>query len=178
MMKWLKQILIALLAVLGIMAVIGLLLPSSVHVERSIDIAAPTERVFPLLNDLREFNRWSPWARIDPDAVHDFSDPSAGDGAWMTWTSDNPSVGSGKMRVTESLANQKVSMELDFGPQGTANASLAVESRESTSRVTWSFEEDLGLNPVARYFGLMLDGLIGPEFDKGLANLKDLAETP
>ena len=39
---------------------IGLWLPDAVQVSRSIEIAAQPEKVFPLVNDLRAFQRWSP----------------------------------------------------------------------------------------------------------------------
>jgi hypothetical protein len=34
----------------------------------------------------------------------------------------------------------------------------------------------MGGNPVNRYFGVMMDRLVGPDFEAGLANLKALAE--
>jgi hypothetical protein len=35
---------------------------------------------------------------------------------------------------------------------------------------------DLGANPLARYFGLWMDGMVGPDFEEGLGRLKALAE--
>ena len=65
-MKWVKRGLIGLAAVVAAVVIVGLLLPRSVHVERSTVIEAPPSVVFALVNDYRAFNRWSPWARIDP----------------------------------------------------------------------------------------------------------------
>ena len=46
----------------------------------------------------------------------------------------------------------------------------------SGTRVTWTNEGDMGANPVNRYFGLMMDSMVGPDFEAGLKNLKALAE--
>jgi hypothetical protein len=69
-------------------------------------------------------------------------------------------------------------MSIDFGAQGTALASLVLEPAGAGSKVTWGFDSDLGFNPIARYFGMMMDGMIGPDYEKGLARLKTVAETP
>jgi hypothetical protein len=45
-------------------------------------------------------------------------------------------------------------------------------------RVSWTNEGDMGSNPLNRWFGLMMDRLVGPDFEGGLANLKRLAESP
>jgi hypothetical protein len=34
----------------------------------------------------------------------------------------------------------------------------------------------LGWSPINRYFGLMMDGMMGPDLEKGLTNLKDRVE--
>lgn len=175
-MRWIKSLLIGLGAVIGLLVVIGLLLPREVHVERSIVIAAPPATVFPMLNDLRNFNRWSPWARIDPETRYSFSGPSSGTGAAMAWDSDHPNVDKGRMEIIESSPGQQVVMLLDFGPKGSAEASLGVQADGQGSRVTWRFDEDFGYNLMGRYFGLMLDALIGGEYEKGLNNLKALLE--
>jgi hypothetical protein len=41
---------------------------------------------------------------------------------------------------------------------------------------TWTNEGEMGGNPINRWFGLMMDRMVGPDFEAGLANLKKLAE--
>ncbi len=175
-MKILQKVLMFLAGIIGLLIIVGLLLPGTVHVERSAQIQAPPARIFPLLNDLREFNRWSPWARIDPDTEYTFSDPSQGKGAGMSWASENEYVGKGSMRILESLADEKVVMALDFGPQGVAQASLSIRQSGQGSEVTWAFDNDFGNDILGRYFGLMMDGMVGGSYEKGLQNLKTLVE--
>ena len=78
-----------------ILAVIGLLLPSQVQVERAIAVAAPADKIYRLINDLRKFNEWSPWHRRDPDITYRFEGPESGVGSKVYWSSDHPQVGSG-----------------------------------------------------------------------------------
>ena len=35
---------------------------------------------------------------------------------------------------------------------------------------------DMGMNPIGRWMGLTMDGMVGKDFDTGLASLKALAE--
>ena len=44
-----------------LVTLIGLFLPSKIHVERSIVVNTTPEVPFELLNDLSRFNDWSPW---------------------------------------------------------------------------------------------------------------------
>ncbi len=67
-------------------------------------------------------------------------------------------------------------MILDFGPKGSASVGLHVETADQGSRVTWAFDQDFGSNLIGRYFALILDGLIGPEYEKGLNNLQNLMQ--
>ena len=65
-----KKLLIALgVLVVGLLifAVVILLQPGTFRVERSIVIAAPPEAVFVQVNDLHNWNAWSPWAKRDPN---------------------------------------------------------------------------------------------------------------
>ena len=57
-MSVLKKILLGLVVVVALLIVIGFLLPSTAHVERSTTIDAPAHTVFALVNSFRNFNKW------------------------------------------------------------------------------------------------------------------------
>ena len=61
--------------------VAGFLLPASTTVERRAVVPAPQATVFTVLNGFRNFNRWSPWADLDPDATYIHEGPVQGVGA-------------------------------------------------------------------------------------------------
>lgn len=166
---------------LGIVAlsliIIGLLLPSSVHVERQISIQAEPADVFPLLNDLQAFNRWSPWASKDPQTHYNFSGPEQGVGARMTWYSGQPEVGAGSQEIIASVPNQRVAVALTFGEQSTAVAYYDLQQINGQTEVIWGFDSEFGYDLFSRYFGLMAEHWIGPDYEQGLANLKTLVES-
>ncbi|MGI8852502.1 MAG: hypothetical protein ACR2GC_04250 [Methyloceanibacter sp.] len=80
----LKKILIALAAIILIFVGVVALQPSEFHVERSTTISAPQEGVFTQVNDLKKWEPWSPWAKLDPQAKVAFEGPPSGEGTVMT----------------------------------------------------------------------------------------------
>lgn len=153
---------------------IGFSLPTHIHVERSIDINASPGAVFSLVGDLAEFDKWDPWTELDPNMTVEYAGPLLGVGSSRSWQG-NDEVGSGVMTVVEYKPNSKAVMSLDFGDMGKGEAAYVLEPVENGTRVTWQFDTDYP-NIVQRYFGLMMDGLLGPQYEKGLAKLKPLAE--
>jgi hypothetical protein len=175
-MNVLKKVLVALGIIVAILIFIGFMLPSKMHVQRSINIETPASIVFPYVNDLKMFNQWSPWARVDPDTQYTFEGPGSGVGARMLWGSENPGVGSGFQEITASEPNRRVEVVLDFGDQGTGYSYYDLKPDGDNTIITWGFDTEFGYDLVGRYFGLMMDGLVAAEYDKGLANLKALVE--
>ncbi len=176
-MKILKKLFIFLVVIIILAAVVAFFLPKTVHVERSTVVQASPCHVHALLHSYRGFNRWSPWAKLDPDTKYTFSGPDWGVGAKMAWTSEDPSVGVGSQIITSDTPCSEVLVTLDFGDQGTAEAFYRIEADGTGSKVSWGFDTDLGMNPIARYMGLMLDKWIGADYEKGLASFKQLAES-
>ena len=172
----LKKILYVILALVGVLLAVGFVLPRQVHVERSVSIDKPAAELFPLANSLRRFNEWSPWVDIDPAAKITFAGPDSGVGASMHWAG-NSKVGTGTDTIVESVPDRHVGLELDFG-QGKAKSSIDLAPATAGTKVTWTLDMDLGAGPIGRYFGLFLDGMIGPDYERGLGRLKALAERP
>jgi uncharacterized protein YndB with AHSA1/START domain len=177
-MKIFKRIVAALVAVVVVAVLVSFVLPRHPTVTRSVDIAAPVSTIFPIVSDLRRFNEWSPWFDRDPAAEYTFTGPIDGVGQTMNWTSDKPEVGSGKQSITRIEPDRQVEMSLEFGQQGTADATITLEPKGNATTVTWDFSGDAGFNPVMRYMGLMFDKWIDPDYEKGLARLKTVAERP
>ena len=181
MLKTLNRILtvtfLGLLAVVAVLALVGLFLPSSAHVERSITIEAPQAAVFGLLNGFERAHEWSsPWRGFDPEARYALEGPTAGVGARVTWVSDHPRLGSGSEEITQSHPHSLVTSTLDLGGTVAAASSFSLEPAPGGTRLTWRLETDLGNNIVARYFGLGFDRMLGPDCELGLASLRELAE--
>lgn len=176
-MRLIKRIFGLLVIVVIALVAIAFVLPREVSVSRSVDIAAAPEAVFPHVNSLQKFSEWSPWSSIDPDMKVTYSGPEMGVGNKMDWASDDPKVGIGSQVITAAVDNESVSTELDFGPMGTADAEFLLAAKGAGTEVTWGFTTDLGMNPIARWMGLMMDSWVGADYERGLAALKEIAET-
>ncbi len=175
-MKILKTILFGVLALAVVLALGGLLLPSSAHVQRSVVINATPAAVFEVVNSFKRFNEWSPWYELDPGARYLYSGPSQGVGARFEWSSEKPEVGSGSQQIIESEPFRRVRTQLDFGSQGTAQGEITITPAEQGSEVTWAFDSEFGYDLLQRYFGLLYDRWIGADYEKGLTKLKTLVE--
>ncbi len=175
-MRFFKRLFLVLVILAAIFAAVGFLLPGNVHVERSTLIAAQPAAIFPYVNNFRRFNEWSPWALRDPATEYSFTGPEAGVGAKMSWKSNNAQVGSGSQEILESTPERRVVSALDLGQMGAAQAGFTLVPEGAGTKVTWSLDAELSNNPLSRWMGLLFDGLIGPDYEEGLARLKTKVE--
>lgn len=172
LLKWMLGLVLALAAVI---VVGGLLLPSTFTVERSVDIAAPADKVYGLIEDPREWKRWTVWNRRDPAMTMSYSGPPSGAGAGWAWQS--ATEGSGSMKFTAAEPGRRIAYELHFPDfDSTSTGDLRLAPAGSGTRVTWTMNGNMGANPVFKWFVLFMDRMVGPDFDAGLKNLKAEAE--
>ena len=176
-MAILKKLILVVALLLVLLAAIGMLLPRWVHVERSIVIDAPRATVFAFVDRFKQFNKWSPWADVDPDAKYTWEGPDYGVGAKQSWVGNPKTIGSGSEEIVEVKPPELVKVRLDFGAQGVSASQFLLAVEGAGTNVTWSFDSDMGAGPIGRYFGLLIDHWVGPDYEKGLANLKKLAES-
>lgn len=159
----------------GIFAAVALGLPSHVTVSRSVVINAPESVIFPYLNNLHQFEDWSPWKARDPQLAVSYGGPESGQGARVTWSSKKPSIGTGSMEISEAQPSRRIDLVVNFnGLDGTS--SYDVVPSGSGSKVIWTFGYESGTNPLKRWKALMLDGFVGAEYRTGLERLRDKVE--
>ena len=170
---------IALLIVVLLVAVLGYAAtrPDSMHVQRSATIKAPPDRIFPLINDFHSWSTWSPYEKLDPAMKTTYSGPASGKGAVYEWEG-NSQVGQGRMEITDTSDPSRVTIKLDFIKpfEGHNVADFALVPQGDSTTVTWAMD---GRSPyVAKLMGVFvnMDNMIGKDFEKGLANLKTIAE--
>ncbi|GIV32800.1 MAG: hypothetical protein KatS3mg031_0335 [Chitinophagales bacterium] len=173
-MKALKIILIILVILAAAWAVTSALLPSTARVERSAVIQAPAALIFNQVNTLKNWNQWSFWHKMDTTQQLTYTGPASGVGSSYSW--DGPKTGKGTLTITESTPHEKILMELDFRPHGTAQVQWSFEPTDGGTRVTQSFQTQLGF--TERIFpGLFfMDKFLGKAFETDLQNLKELCE--
>ena len=175
-MRWVIRIIVVLLVAVAVAVGAAYLLPRTVEVARSTVIEASPQTIFPLVNDLQAAQRWSPWLTKGAEVDLAYQGPEAGEGQVLTWHSEDAAIGSGTQTIVESVEGELVRTSLDFGDNGTGEAQIRLDPQGEATEVTWSLDADMGNNPIGRYMGLMMDDWIGPDYEEGLALLKDLAE--
>ncbi|HEX9163975.1 MAG TPA: SRPBCC family protein [Thermoanaerobaculia bacterium] len=152
--------------------------PDTFEVLRTATINAPPEKIYPLLSDFHNWNAWSPWAKLDPAMKTTHSGPQSGKGAVYTWEGNNK-VGSGRMEIAEAAMASSVRINLDFikpfAGHNLTEFSLQPIGNGAT-QVTWKMR-----GPTAYPLKLMnvfysMDSMIGPDFERGLSQLKATAE--
>lgn len=173
-----KKILIALAAIVVVFVIVASMQPDEFRVERSATISASPAVVFTQVNELRKWDAWSPWAKLDPNAKSTFEGPESGTGAIMGWAGNNQ-VGEGRMTITESRSNEFIQFKLEFLKpfEATNMAEFQFKADDSNQTVvTWSMSGKNNL--LAKAFSLFMDceKMLGPQFDQGLAQLKAVSE--
>lgn len=172
-----KKVLIGVLGLVVIIVGVGFILPSQIHVERSIVIDAKTGIIFEQVNQLSNWPKWNMWEQKDTAMLSAYEGPEAGEGAVHKWSSEDPEIGTGSKTIINSAKNDSIVLALDFESNGNGMAFWYFEETDSGVTVTNAFNTDLGMNPIARYFGLMMPGMIGEAFETSLSQLRTLAES-
>jgi hypothetical protein len=172
----LNIILIAVAVIIALFVVIVATRPSDFRVTRTGRISAPADVVFANVNTLRNWERWSPWAKVDPNAKSTFSGPESGPGSSMHW-SGNKKVGEGRMTIIDSKPNEVIHIKLEFlRPMKVTNmAEFLLKEDGNQTTVTWSMSGKN--NFVGKVFHMIVncDKMIGRDFEKGLASLNSVS---
>jgi len=172
-MKTLKIVAIVLVTLVVVFVLVGLWLPKEFKIERSIRVQAPVEIVFDQVNDLKNWEKWSPWFSVDPTMEVTYSDETAGTGSSYSWTGE--SAGEGTLQIKKSIVAERIETQMDFGEMGTAQGFWEFSLQDRVTSVTWGFEgENSGV--FGGWFTVMMDGMVGPQFEAGLQALKTVAE--
>jgi len=171
----LKKLLLGVAGIIVLVLLAGMFLPNQYSVERSIIIEAEPAEIYPDVVDLRAWQNWGVWFKRDPDMQLDYTGPDRAIGMRSSWKSE--SEGNGEMEIIQLEHNKKITYQLYF-PEFDMGSTGVVElvATETGTKVTWRDEGSVGNNPIDRYFVLMMDGMIGPDFEMGLENLKTVVE--
>ena len=173
----LKTIAYSLIALVGAVLLYAATKPDTFHVQRSITIKAPPEKIFAILNDFHQSLSWSPYEKKDPAMKRVFSGDQSGKGAMYKFAG-NKEVGKGRLTITDTAPSSKVVIALDFEEpfEGHSVVEYTLDAKEGSTDVTWAMH---GTQPyIGKVMSLFIDcdKMIGKDFEVGLANLKALTE--
>ena len=162
--------------VIAAVLVIAATRPDTFRLQRSVNIKAPQEKIFPRIDDFHNWGAWSPWEKMDPDQKRTFTGPGNGKGAKYAWEG-NSKVGSGSMEILES-APGKIVIKLDFIKpfEGHNTAEFTLVPSAGSTEVTWAMHGPVPYIGKIMQMFFSMEKMVGGQFETGLANLKAGAE--
>jgi len=151
--------------------------PPEFRVVRSTTIAAPAPVIFAQVNDFHRWDAWNPWAKVDPAMKQTYEGAPAGVGAVYTWAG-NREAGEGRMTIIESRPSDLIRVRLEFLKPfaGTSIATFTFKPEGAGTLVTWSMAGENNFIAKAVHLVMDMDKMIGGNFEKGLAQMKTVAE--
>jgi uncharacterized protein YndB with AHSA1/START domain len=179
MLETIAIIAIVLAIAIAVVLVLASMKPDSFAIRRSAVMQAPAERIFPWINDFRQWTKWSPWENRDPAMKRSFGGPESGEGAIYAWEGDK-NVGSGRMEILDASSPSRIVIKLDFlkpfEAHNTAEFTFAPERDGSATNVIWVMRGPSSFMSKVMQVFMNFDAMIGRDFEAGLANLKMLTE--
>jgi len=166
------EFIVALIIVAVVAVVVGVVMPGSGHVERSLVVGKDMRQVYDVLNNFRRFPEYSVQREYDRNIKFDFSGKAYGPGAEISWASDDGKVGNGKFtiasaepsfdKIDSTARKATIVWNVDNDWRGNdKHFTLDLErngSRGQLTKVTWSYDVDYGFNLINRYSNLYIHG--------------------
>jgi len=151
--------------------------PDTFRFQRTARVNAPPEKIFPLINDYKNWVQWSPYEHRDPALKRSFSGAPSGPGAIYAWEG-NKNVGSGRMEIVDTAPPNKIIIKLDFFKPFKANniAEFTLEPKGAATDVTWAMQGPVPYIGKIMHLIINCDKMVGNDFATGLASMKAVAE--
>jgi Polyketide cyclase / dehydrase and lipid transport len=174
-----KSIVLVLLVVIAGLAAFIATRPAEFTIERTAQVNASPEAVFPLIDNFHNWQSWSPFEKLDPEMKKSFEGPEAGAGASYAWNG-NGQAGEGRMTIEQSRPNDGVDMKLEFTRPfaSTCKTKFLLVPDSGGTKVTWRMEGSNSFIGKAMSLVMNMDQMIGKEFEEGLSNLNKVTQEP
>jgi uncharacterized protein YndB with AHSA1/START domain len=178
MFETIAVIAVVLALAIAVVLILAATKPDKFSVQRATTVKAPAEKIFPLINDFRQWGSWSPYEHKDPTMKRSFSGAASGKGAVYAWDG-NKNVGSGRMEILDAAAPAKIVIKLDFFTpfEGHNTAEFTMLPQGDATNLTWLMHGPAPFMAKIMHVFMNIDRMVGKDFEIGLANLKRLTET-
>ncbi|MEU2255460.1 SRPBCC family protein [Nocardia xishanensis] len=147
------------------------------EVVRRVVVSADPTHIHTLIDNFREWTKWSPWEDLDPQLQRTYSGAPSGVGAHYAW-SGNRKAGAGNMEIV-SDAEREIGIRLEFLKPFKATNQVDFElnpTESGATEVVWRMTgQQQGLMALIGKV-IPMDRMVGKDFEKGLTRLKATAE--
>lgn len=170
------KILLGVVAVVVLILIVAAMRPADFRVDRSATLSAPPMALFEQVNNHHKFSEWNPFMKLDPNVKNTYSGPESGVGAVCSWNG-NSQIGEGSCTITESKPGELVRSRMDWKRpmEGTSTVDFTFKPVGDKTVVTWSmYGKNNFMGKLVSLF-MDCDKMCGPQFEKGLADLGEIA---
>jgi hypothetical protein len=177
-MRFIKMFLFVMTGLALMLTIIGLVIPSSVKISRGIIVNADSIKVYRQLSDVKDWGKWMPWVTADEGALVQTSPVTNQPGAFFSWKGLNLK-NNGTITLL-SFAPDLITTKYELKGMNDSEGGFRIRTLPnnlSQCEVQWFMEYNLKWYPWERFYGIFLDHIIGPSFDKGLQELKIFLES-
>jgi effector-binding domain-containing protein len=174
-MKVLKWIIIVLLIIVGLVLLVGILMPKEMKTSASKEINLPASELFYAVATFQNRQEWDPWLEQDPEADVTITSEPGFVGSEYVW--EGKKLGKGKMKVDSVVPGKFVQSYLWFNTEKNEPAVVTWDFSDSGGKtlVTWSISV-MSKNPFMKLMNQLYKSATTKSFAKGLDNMKTYLE--
>ena len=178
MKKFFKVIGVILLLIIAFVLIAGIFVSKTYHLDKTITINAPKEKIWGNVSSLQQMMKWSPWLEKDPNAQTSFEGQEGTIGSVYRWRG-NKDVGSGNQTITKIDRPNSIITHLTFIEpfSGEADSFINLADEGAATKVTWGFDTKYPYPMNVMQLFINMDEMMGTQYDKGLAKLKQISES-
>ena len=170
--KPLKILTQGILLLLLIIILIGLILPQSYSVNKTIEINADIKVVKPLIIDFNKWQKWSPWEKVDPSIRFTLGEPSSGLGAHQSWKGK---WGYGEMIIT-SVSQNKVSFNILLNTEHIIRGTFNLSEQRGIVTLICNIKGQTTAPLISGYTAILSKYILSNTVSLGLNNLQTVAQ--
>lgn len=178
-MKILKIILLVVIGLIALVLIVALFVKKDFAIVRQVEIDKAKTEVFEFARFLGNQDKFSVWAKADPEMQRGFRGTDGTVGSVSTWDSKIKDVGKGEQEITKITGSERIDYELRFiKPFESKNrAYMTFESTgDSTTLVKWGLEGQMNYPSNLMLLFMDFDAMMGKDLEMGLHNLKAILE--
>jgi hypothetical protein len=176
-MSPLARVLLVFFGCIGVFLIVVATRPPTFHLQRETQINTLPQYSYAQVEDFHNWKAWSPWAKLDPEQKITFAGTPGTVGSSYAWVG-NDKVGEGRMTISDSVVPSKIAIKLEFIKPFPSSSvvTFSFVPQGSGTHVTWAMDGERNFMAKAVSLVVDMDKMVGPDFEKGLADLKAVSE--